>query len=110
MPGTKSRIWSGRRGSNPRHAAWKAAALPTELLPPGADMIAAVRARLTGIPPLRRIRDGGATHSHRPRPTPHSAAGGARSMRRLSARLFTVSLIAGLIALAIAGPASAASP
>ena len=31
-------------------------------------------------------------------------------MRRLSARLFTVSLIAGMIALAIAGPASAASP
>ena len=28
--------WSGRRVSNPRHAAWKAAALPTELLPPGA--------------------------------------------------------------------------
>ena len=27
--------WSGRRVSNPRHAAWKAAALPTELLPPG---------------------------------------------------------------------------
>src|SRR5690606_24774213 len=26
-------IWSGRRGSNSRHAAWKAAALPTELLP-----------------------------------------------------------------------------
>ncbi len=26
-------MWSGRRGSNPRHAAWKAAALPTELLP-----------------------------------------------------------------------------
>ncbi len=25
---------SGRRGSNPRPAAWKAAALPTELLPP----------------------------------------------------------------------------
>src|SRR4029079_7200929 len=25
--------WSGRRGSTPRHAAWKAAALPTELLP-----------------------------------------------------------------------------
>ena len=25
--------WSGRRGSNSRHAAWKAAALPTELLP-----------------------------------------------------------------------------
>ncbi len=28
-------LWSGRRGSNSRHAAWKAAALPTELLPPG---------------------------------------------------------------------------
>ena len=24
---------SGRRGSNPRHSAWKADALPTELLP-----------------------------------------------------------------------------
>jgi hypothetical protein len=28
------RVWSGRRGSNPRHSAWKADALPTELLPP----------------------------------------------------------------------------
>jgi hypothetical protein len=27
--------WSGRRGSNSRHSAWKADALPTELLPPG---------------------------------------------------------------------------
>jgi hypothetical protein len=27
-------VWSGRRGSNPRHSAWKADALPTELLPP----------------------------------------------------------------------------
>ncbi len=26
--------WSGRRGSNSRHSAWKADALPTELLPP----------------------------------------------------------------------------
>ena len=26
--------WSGRRVSNPRHSAWKADALPTELLPP----------------------------------------------------------------------------
>src|SRR5881628_2149610 len=25
--------WSGRRDSNPRHPAWKARALPTELLP-----------------------------------------------------------------------------
>src|SRR5690242_9365452 len=31
-----SKDWSGRRGSNPRHAAWKAAALPAELLPRGA--------------------------------------------------------------------------
>ncbi len=27
-------IWSGKRGSNPRHSAWKADALPTELFPP----------------------------------------------------------------------------
>ena len=27
------RSWSGRRGSNPRPSAWKADALPTELLP-----------------------------------------------------------------------------
>ena len=26
-------VWSGRRGSNSRHSAWKAEALPTELLP-----------------------------------------------------------------------------
>src|SRR5512141_134622 len=25
--------WSGKRGSNPRHSAWKADALPTELFP-----------------------------------------------------------------------------
>ena len=29
----RQRNWSGRRDSNPRHAAWKAAAPPTELLP-----------------------------------------------------------------------------
>ena len=28
-----STIWSGKRGSNPRHPAWKASALPTELFP-----------------------------------------------------------------------------
>jgi hypothetical protein len=33
------KIWSGKRGSNPRHSAWKADALPTELLPPGAKFI-----------------------------------------------------------------------
>jgi hypothetical protein len=31
-PATYS-LWSGRRGSNSRHSAWKAEALPTELLP-----------------------------------------------------------------------------
>ena len=29
------RKWSGRRGSNPRHSAWEADTLPTELLPLG---------------------------------------------------------------------------
>ena len=32
-PGIPARDWSGRRDSNPRHPAWKARALPTELLP-----------------------------------------------------------------------------
>ena len=31
--GPSSAMWSGRRGSNPRPTAWKAVALPTELLP-----------------------------------------------------------------------------
>ena len=31
----RTEVWSGRRGSNSRHSAWKADALPTELLPPG---------------------------------------------------------------------------
>src|SRR4051812_29786310 len=30
---TQTRRWSGRRDSNSRHFAWKAKALPTELLP-----------------------------------------------------------------------------
>ena len=29
----QNKAWSGRRGSNSRHSAWKAEALPTELLP-----------------------------------------------------------------------------
>ncbi len=32
-PLSYGRNWSGRRDSNPRHPAWKASALPTELLP-----------------------------------------------------------------------------
>src|ERR1051325_189411 len=31
-------VWSGRRGSNSRPSAWKADALPTELLPPAETM------------------------------------------------------------------------
>src|SRR5690348_4547880 len=30
-------VWSGRRDSNSRHPAWKASALPTELLPQGPE-------------------------------------------------------------------------
>ena len=33
--------WSGRRGSNPRHSAWEADTLPTELLPLGRAAILA---------------------------------------------------------------------
>ena len=33
----QTHAWSGRRGSNSRHSAWKAEALPTELLPPDAQ-------------------------------------------------------------------------
>ncbi len=36
-----SNIWSGKRGSNPRHSAWKADALPTELFPRSILQIAA---------------------------------------------------------------------
>ena len=32
-PRTVAKLWSGRRDSNPRRPAWKARALPTELLP-----------------------------------------------------------------------------
>ena len=33
--GQRKGTWSGRRGSNPRHSAWEADTLPTELLPLG---------------------------------------------------------------------------
>ena len=32
-PDPETRVWSGRRDSNPRHPAWKAGTLPTELHP-----------------------------------------------------------------------------
>ncbi len=35
LPGIMRGKWSGRRGSNPRHSAWEADTLPTELLPLG---------------------------------------------------------------------------
>ena len=40
-------VWSGRRGSNPRHSAWKADALPTELLPHRICQFRAQSERLT---------------------------------------------------------------
>ena len=39
-PQACKRGWSGRRDSNPRHPAWKASALPTELLPLGGTRLA----------------------------------------------------------------------
>jgi hypothetical protein len=36
---SRTKWWSGRRGSNSRHSAWKAEALPTELLPPNNFLI-----------------------------------------------------------------------
>jgi hypothetical protein len=45
--------WSGRRGSNPRHSAWEADTLPTELLPLG-------RSRsLAGVPDRFNAASGG---------------------------------------------------
>src|SRR3954452_20867249 len=47
--------WSGRRGSNSRHAAWKAAALPTELLPPEASARVEVYQRAFGNLAIWRV-------------------------------------------------------
>ena len=46
-------IWSGRRDSNSRHPAWKAEALPTELLPPWQTLIVILR-----ITPSLNIKGG----------------------------------------------------
>ena len=48
--GRAAGVWSGRRGSNSRHAAWKAAALPTELLPLGS-----ARSKTLPRPPVRYV-------------------------------------------------------
>jgi hypothetical protein len=40
-------VWSGRRGSNPRHSAWEADTLPAELLPLGATPVYAAQLRTT---------------------------------------------------------------
>ena len=37
--------WSGKRGSNPRHPAWEAGTLPTELFPLRVDVILALGTR-----------------------------------------------------------------
>jgi hypothetical protein len=44
-------VWSGRRGSNSRHSAWKAEALPTELLPLDAQQLG----RIYPLEYIRRI-------------------------------------------------------
>ena len=46
--------WSGQRDSNPRHQAWEACTLPTELCPHGRSVVAAI------IPPSRRSQYPGA--------------------------------------------------
>jgi hypothetical protein len=33
LAGEREKEWSGTRGSNPRHPAWEAGTLPTELVP-----------------------------------------------------------------------------
>ena len=78
--------WSGRRDSNPRHSAWEADTLPTELLPPDFTLRNSVclRARV-GILRQGRTRSRCAAHDcgrsfitgERPRhagPTTHLAA------------------------------------
>ena len=42
--------WSGRRGSNSRHSAWKAEALPTELLPHSVKNHVKINASLFELP------------------------------------------------------------
>ena len=46
---TSPSSWSGRWDSNPRHSAWEADALPTELLPPGSEPILPEPARLSSL-------------------------------------------------------------
>jgi hypothetical protein len=49
-------VWSGRRGSNSRHLAWKANALPTELLPLGSPLRLQPHAAIEGDGGENRIR------------------------------------------------------
>ena len=86
--GFRWRGWSGRRGSNSRHSAWKADALPTELLPPEAKGKVPLRSGLTvgqprrGCACQRRLRNqtGQPRHSE-PR---HGQAPGSRHAVRRS--------------------------
>ena len=43
FPDAQEGKWSGRRGSNPRHSAWEADTLPTELLPLGSTALCLAR-------------------------------------------------------------------
>jgi hypothetical protein len=51
--------WSGRRDSNSRHPAWKAEALPTELLPPSSPAVYFPNIEMTNMkfaPKITEIR------------------------------------------------------
>src|SRR5690349_7155763 len=54
---TDCRDWSGQRGSNPRHPAWEADALPAELCPPGRANITEEREGFNAGPTVFRWTD-----------------------------------------------------
>ena len=93
-----SRRWSGRRGSNPRHSAWKADALPIELLPRNswrgetpnrAEAFRAVRfgagAPKPGVGPQARLGAGLSPGDRRPGWI-HSSGGELRSREQTNRR------------------------
>ena len=68
-PWSQREEWSGKRDSNPRPSAWKADALPTELLPPPGPLLAV----LDTIRPRRHPCKGdhGAKRRSRTQPSNH---------------------------------------
>ena len=75
------RVWSGRRDSNPRHTAWKAVTLPTELLPhrigrPSPEGSEPMTVRADGIALGDLLQD-----ALRAGPTDHPGYGGSLRLR-----------------------------